>query len=257
MKSPDIEKRLRLAEEFKDWADDGHYHDLLTFEEHIAQMSEVIVLALESPGALAELGMFSAIESFRSKLVIFVASTHYEQSSFIRLGPLKFLENSLDNVAEVFPWMTDGVRSVPDPEWLDQSASEVFEALTERLKPAKNEVPFRSAEWLHVTLLVCDLIWIMSALTITEVTGYLQKMGIEESLVDLRRRLFLLEKLGVIRVVARSNQRFYVSLRSEQFLNFKISPTELDLARLQMDAVAYYERNDKKRHKALVEGRRA
>jgi hypothetical protein len=222
VKDPEIEKRLRLAEDFKEWADDGHYQDLLTFEEHIAELSEVIVLALESPGALAELGLFSAMDSFRSKLIVFVATSHYQQPSFIKLGPIKFLENSQGNASEVFPWMTDGTRQVIDMDWLDRSSAEVFEAVVDRLKPSKSESPFRREQWLHVTLLVCDLIVLMSALTITEILSYLEKLEIDEELPKLRQRLFILEKMGVISVIARSNQRFYVSVKNEQFLNFRI-----------------------------------
>lgn len=257
VKAPHIESRLRLAEEFKEWAEDGHYQDLLTFEEHIAEMSEVIVLALESPGALTELGLFSAIESFRSKLVVFVATPHYNQTSFIKLGPIKFLEQAVDNPSEVFPWMTDGVRPIIDVDWLEKSSTEVFDAVVDRLSSTKNETPFRKERWLHVTLLICDLILIMSALTITEISDYLKKIGLEDSIANIRQRLFLLEKMEVIKVVARSNQRFYVSTKVEQFLNFRIQPRDLDISRLQMDTLSFYEKGDRRRHKALIESRRA
>lgn len=255
-KLPDIINRIRLAEEFKDWAEDGHYQDLLTFEEHIAELSNVIVLALESPGSLAELGMFSAMESFRSKLIVFIATSHYEQSSFIKLGPVKFLETSHNNPCEVFPWMTTGARSVVDADWLSRSSGDVIEALVDRLSPVKTEVQFSQEKWLHVTLLICDFILVMSALTVTEIVGYLSRLGIQESMTSLKQRLFILEKMELISVIARSNQRFYVSSKSEFFLNFRISPKELDLSRLQVDTISFYEKEDRRRHKALFERRR-
>lgn len=256
VKHPHIESRIRLAEEFKEWADDGHYQDLLTFEEHIAELSEVIVLALESPGAIAELGLFSAMDSFRSKLIVFVATSHYEQPSFIKLGPIKFLENSQGNTSEVFPWITGGMRQVIDTEWLQNSSSEIFESVLDRIKPSTSDTPFNPEKWLHTTLLACDLIFLMSALTITEISNYLTDLGIDEPPQKLRQRLFILQKMGVISVIARSNQRFYVSAKGTQFLSFKISPKELDLSRFQTDVIGFYEKNDKKRYKAIIEGRK-
>ncbi|MHB8565222.1 MAG: retron St85 family effector protein, partial [Acidiferrobacteraceae bacterium] len=68
-KSDDIGRRIRVAEHYKDWAHDSIYRDLVSFEKHLAELSSVIVLVLESPGALAELGLFSAIDEFREKLL--------------------------------------------------------------------------------------------------------------------------------------------------------------------------------------------
>lgn len=50
--------QITLAEEFKDWIHDSVYKDLLDFENDIAHISSLIVIVLESPGALAELGLF-------------------------------------------------------------------------------------------------------------------------------------------------------------------------------------------------------
>lgn len=56
---------LVLVEEFKDWLHDSIYPDLLTFESDLAETASLVVISLESPGALAELGSFSVNEKIK------------------------------------------------------------------------------------------------------------------------------------------------------------------------------------------------
>lgn len=70
------------------------YRDLLTFENDIAGAVALILLFSESPGSLAELGAFSAIESVAKKLLVIIDDGYYNESSFIRNGPIAALENN-------------------------------------------------------------------------------------------------------------------------------------------------------------------
>nr|WP_225540524.1 retron St85 family effector protein [Xanthomonas sp. XNM01] len=253
---PSLFNRIRLAEEFKEWSVDGHYRDLRTFEEHLAELSDVIVLILESPGSLAELGLFSAMESFQRKLSVFVSSHHFDQPSFIRLGPIKYLE-LLENEAEVFPWVRlQGGRETVDKDWLAASAHELFDALQERAVSKNPESRFDPGKWLHRALLICNLIWLMSALTITEIELYLDLFDVKMSNEDLRQAMFILERLELVYIVARSRQRFYVAKGSSDFIRWSIKRSELDLERMQMDIARYYEEVDRKRFRAIQEVRR-
>ncbi len=56
---------VRIAEHYKDWSHDSIYRDLVSFERHVAELSSVIVLVLESPGSIADLGLFSVIDEFK------------------------------------------------------------------------------------------------------------------------------------------------------------------------------------------------
>jgi hypothetical protein len=60
-----VKKRIRVAEHYKDWSHDSIYQDLVSFERHLAELSSVIVLVLESSGSIAELGLFSVVEEFQ------------------------------------------------------------------------------------------------------------------------------------------------------------------------------------------------
>lgn len=62
--------------------------DLLTFEEFLAEVSDAIVLFVESPGSFCELGAFSyADKLFSDKLIIVIDEKYKDDKSFIITGP--------------------------------------------------------------------------------------------------------------------------------------------------------------------------
>lgn len=69
--------------------------DLLTFEEFLAEVSDAIILFVESPGSFCELGAFAYADSlFCDKMIIVLDETYRHSRSFIATGPiLKALDN--------------------------------------------------------------------------------------------------------------------------------------------------------------------
>lgn len=62
--------------------------DLLTFEEFLAEVSDAIILFVESPGPFCELGAFAYAEKlFSDKLIIVIDEKYEGDKSFIITGP--------------------------------------------------------------------------------------------------------------------------------------------------------------------------
>ena len=62
--------------------------DLLTFEEFLAEVSDSIILFVESPGSFCELGAFAYAEKlFSDKLIIVIDEKYKGDTSFIITGP--------------------------------------------------------------------------------------------------------------------------------------------------------------------------
>lgn len=62
--------------------------DLLTFEEFLAEVSDTIILFVESPGSFCELGAFAYAEKlFSDKLIIVIDEKFKNDKSFIITGP--------------------------------------------------------------------------------------------------------------------------------------------------------------------------
>ena len=68
------------------------YNDILRFESDFAQICALVILFCESEGSLAELGAFALDEEISKKIFVVIRSSYYTDDSFIKLGPLKRIE---------------------------------------------------------------------------------------------------------------------------------------------------------------------
>lgn len=175
VKDENIKRRIRVAEHYKDWSQESIYRDLVSFERHLAELSSVIVLVLESPGSIAELGLFAVIEEFQSKLLVFIESDNYKCDSFIKLGPVDYLEKIHNNLAECHRWIKVKKRTaVFDSSAARDLQSDLAEAVMKRARKPHKERIFQPNTWLHIALLICDFLNLNSALTIREIKSLLQ-----------------------------------------------------------------------------------
>ncbi len=251
-----VEKRIRVAEHYKDWSHDSIYRDLVSFERHLAELSSVIVLVLESPGSIAELGLFSVVDEFQGKLLVFIETDHYKSSSFIKLGPVDYLEKVHKNVAECHRWMIEVDRETRfDPKAAQELQPELAEAVLLRAKKPAPERPFRPTSWLDTALLICDVLNLCSALTLREMRSILERLGYAKTDSELRQFLFLLEKVRLIAIEPKGDQRFYVGLEDRLFFWFRLREGTVDFSRFRADQIADYAQNDKKRFRAIQEAR--
>ena len=254
VKDSQLDAKTRIAEHYKDWSKDGVYSDLLDFENHIAQLSSVIVLILESAGSIAELGLFSAIEGFREKLLVVVETNHYNTPSFIRLGPIDYLEKSFRNLAECHRWLDENHQL--DHHALADVPLELVASIKQRIK---SDVPARAFDpkrWADVALMICELISLFSALTFKEIQAYIKNLSVNVADSQLHQYLYILERLEFIYMEPKGTQRFYVSRDERSFVSFDAKIKTFDLMRFRLEVIESYEREDKKRFRAIQEVRR-
>lgn len=252
-----LERRIRIAEHYKDWSHESIYRDLVSFERHLAELSSVIVLVLESPGSIAELGLFSIVDEFQSKLLVFIETEHYKSSSFIKLGPVDFLEKIHNNSAECHRWTVEVDRRPSfDPKTAQDLQPELAEAVLKRAIKLTPEHIFRQKSWLDTALLLCDFLNLCSALTLREIRGLLEMLGNPKTESELKQVLFILERVGLIAVEPKGDQRFYVGIVDKLFYYFQIREGTLDFSRFRSDQLAEYAKTDKKRFRAIQEARR-
>lgn len=256
-KDPDIDQRIRVAEHYKDWAQHSIYSDLVSFEKHLAELSSVIVLSLESAGSIAELGLFSVIKEFQEKLLIFIETSHYKSASFIKYGPIDYLEKVHNNNANCHNWLKyENNCWVFDPDAATLLQREMAEAILERALIPEKERQFQATGWLDNAFLMCELINLNSALTIREIKDLFNKFGIEKNETEIRQSLFLLEKVDLIVMEPKGDQRFYVCKVDRKFLQFHLKDASFDLNRFRGDLLKEYEKNDRRRFRAIQEVRK-
>ncbi|HEV3332635.1 MAG TPA: retron St85 family effector protein [Bryobacteraceae bacterium] len=88
-KATKIAQRVRLAEAVNAWFRGNEFPDLLELENYLADLADITVLFVESPGSIAELGAFAASDVLRPKTLAVLNASHSSDRSFITDGPVK------------------------------------------------------------------------------------------------------------------------------------------------------------------------
>lgn len=252
-KHADIADRLKFAEDIQDWFRGGVYKDLVTFEEHLAGLSDVIVLVIESPGAIAELGAFAVSPAISDRLLVLVAELHYEQDSFIKLGPIKRLENKNSDSVLVYDWHDLQLdNQVERFDKLRDEMPSIVGAIRSFMSLETTERIFKSEDTSHQMLLICDLVDLFGALPYKEIQEYFSFLSIEITSEKLDQYLFLLEKCGLLRIKAKGHGRYFYCENWAPRVSFGLLPgAVLDKQRLRVDVVEFYDAHEKTRAKVV------
>ncbi|MBW8367782.1 MAG: retron St85 family effector protein [Arenimonas sp.] len=246
----DLAARLKLAEDIQDWYRGGTYSDLVTFEEHLASLSSVIVLVVESAGSIAELGAFSVTNAIADRLMALVSEAHFEEDSFIRHGPISRLESRTGRRVGVHPWHELGLggRLVENFELIRDDVPAIVDEVRTFLTPATGEKVFKASDPSHPMLLICELCELFGALSENEIRDYLEivRCGIVRETVS--QYLFLLEKCGLLQQKARGNGRYYYAPGWRSHIVFGFSDgAGVDRFRVATDVFNYYKVANKTR----------
>lgn len=82
--------------------------DLLTVENFLARIVHAVVLVIEGPGAICELGAFANHPQLRTKLIAIVDDKYRHKSSFIMRGPIDSLRR--ENRGHVVYYTSTDIR---------------------------------------------------------------------------------------------------------------------------------------------------
>lgn len=247
--------KLILAEDVNDWMREGEYEELFTFEQHVAELSSVVVIFVESAGSIAELGAFSLLDGVADKLLVFMSENHYTQESFIKLGPISYLEKVRNRPPRIYPWLSTPGQplTIEQQALLRDSIAEMLNDLKQALRSVRihrSTTPFSLRDKMFA---ICDLLDRMLCLTVTEITKYVEAIGFTSSLREVKRLLFVLEKLGYIKKTKRGHETFYLVERSSAFLKYKAieSTDTINRQRMQFEIGVYYKETDGPRTKVI------
>ncbi|NNA99323.1 retron St85 family effector protein [Pseudomonas gessardii] len=245
----DLADSITLAEDFKDWIHDSIYRDLLVFESDIAHISSLIIIILESAGALTELGLFVRNRALKNKMLVFINEQHYEENSFIKLGPLRHLQDIKDSSVCAYPW-----EKIANTEKMDLKGS-----LKVTLKEMRNDIlsivsdqdkseQFNRDNEGHVSFVIYELVRTFRALKLTEIDNFLCKLGLEIPREKIKRLIFLLTKFKLVNMMKRGHVEYYYAITDVVKVDFagKFEHTKAKLAAMQ-----FYITNDDSESKRL------
>lgn len=232
-KEQEIYEAIVLAEEFKDYFKENTYKDLLVFEDEIANISTLVIIFLESPGSLVELGMFCSKPNFYKKLVIVAPQKEIEaEDSFIYLGPLEYIRKKEKTSVVIYPWPDKRKTNYDRDHLID-----LCEIINGKLSGLKKSINFKSENTGHVAFLVFEIIRLCYPILLGEIEIALMTLNLEVSNSEIKRHLYLLSKLRLIAINQYSGYHYYYPLISDlKSINFGRSSDDkvIDYQKIQM-----------------------
>lgn len=248
VKEPALFRSLVIPEDFQDWLHDSAYPDLLLFESDLAQTSSLVIIALESPGSIAELGSFSVNAELQQKLLIVLSENHHSQKSFITLGPLRQIP---ENNIFAYPYSYDSVS---------ETISDYLEDFVSNIKDSLNKInettSFNKESNGHIALLIYECIVLFKALKLSEIQNYLKMLSVEKAGNEVKRLLFLLEKLDLVLKKRRGNVDYFLPAKTSTRIKFASKSKEklFDKTSASLGAAQYYSASSKEKiRKKLID----
>jgi hypothetical protein len=234
------------AEIFKDYFENGHYPDLSEFEYDLAHFASLLVIFLESPGAIVELGLFCNVPNLKQKLIVLVSEYHSEKDSFINLGPLKSLSRDNSDSVLIYPW------NEKKPEDIDKKVlGFIFSDISEAIKKLHKSESFNKTNPGHVAFLVYEFIRLFLALRRSEIKSILENIGIYFSEIRIKNIIYLLTISGYIQKKTMGRDSYYLPIKNDKRMQFSLldKSKRFDFEGLKIEASSYYrsDENEKKR----------
>nr|WP_253806441.1 retron St85 family effector protein [Hydrogenovibrio sp. JE_KL2] len=233
---PVIHDAIVQAEDFKDYFHQNTYTDLLVFEDEIANISSLVLIFLESPGSLVELGIFCSKPSVFEKLVIVAPREETKDAdSFIYLGPLEFIRSKENDSVLIYPWPKGEATSFSKDNLIDL-CEQLNEKITSQIKSKK----FYQNNSGDMALLVYEIIRMSYPMLINDIEHVLTLglgMNFQEIELGLKRHLYLLQKLRLIeKYEYGGNVYYYPQKPSVQMvkLGYKLGEQRIETTKLKL-----------------------
>lgn len=159
-------KLLFYAEDVWNQIASGTALNALESERQLAQLADVVLVVVESPGTYAELGAFSLQDDLRKKLLPICDEEHRHAVSFLNAGPIRWVDAESRYGPSIFTDFTVILKSMPEIE--------------DRL----SRIPHRRSEDVadigssprHLLFLLCDLVAMVGPTPAKHCLYYLERI---------------------------------------------------------------------------------
>lgn len=192
------------------------YDNILDFETDLAQVVELIILFCESEGSLAELGAFAMIDEIAQRLFVIVRHDHWDELSFVKLGPLRRLENKFGRASIYVLEESDVGMEGDDASHVDKDilAGLLNAPLSARLQREREPSTFDPTRSGHIIKLIVGLIQEYGALVLDEIVSLLALLNAGRTNEQVRGYLLCGEAVGWLRKVSRGSNDYFVAVRT-------------------------------------------
>jgi len=233
------------------------YKNLIELEIDIAQISDLIVLFSEGYGSLAELGAFSQIPPIAERLMVILKRSHYdEKKSFIKNGPIRFLEEKDQETVFAFDWETKphNSNSYVNEASFSSILPDIKTSIDDRISKVPRTHKFDAKNFGHKILLACAIVEFYRAAILSDIEDALKWLGIRDTQASTKRMMFCACAVNWVRKEKRGHRDFYVPLFSDPICKFayKKGGAERNTLRWKMDIRREWKVSDQIRDRLIV-----
>ena len=232
------------------------YPNLLEFERDFAQICDLIILFSESEGSLAELGAFAMDDEISRKLLLVLEAKYYRENSFIKLGPIKILEDlSPQSVFRVSKNELTEERNGEVVLCPAKIGAKLADAIAARLLEAREKTTLQSARNGHLVKLSVGLIQEFGALTLTEIRELLGAVIESPSDEYVQKLLFCAAQANWIQILYRGFSEYFVPMTNTDAATIILNDGSIPKEKLRRRAVIreHFEQTDPERFAIISE----
>jgi hypothetical protein len=160
----------------------------LAMEQRLAELADVVILVVESPGTFAELGAFSIHPKLRTKLLPILDASYQQDPSFINSGPIRWINSD----SRYSPAIWAPLQSVLS------AAGELDERLSRLPPQSERRARELHSSLKHLLLLVTDIVTVFAPCRFDHVDYYLRVVLNREPAVDTLTLLALARAVKLI-----------------------------------------------------------
>lgn len=201
---------LDRPEDFDDWWAFSGYSDLLTFERDACFLARAIILFVESPGSIAELGCLASHDSILPRVLAVVQRKYHSQQarqSYLTLGPLRRVKNR--GAECIISTLLD--RQLPEDDF-----NAIVETMDDWLTASPQRSRFNPLEPAHVILLIADIVDLLLIGKSADVEVVLSFYGVSIDDEKLEQYLELLGFFGLIQKEVRGREVFWLRAQKSE-----------------------------------------
>lgn len=214
--------KVVLAEAAVNFLANSSFSNLLDLERFIAAAVNAVVLIVESPGSMCELGAFVMAKEIREKLIVVMQSDHIPRSSFITSGAIKYFEeNQPDAQVHGYQWEIDrNSRVITIPEFAIEAMLNDLPVAMDRVHTTHATEVFKpdfDGHLIYLTLAFCH---ILRAAKQIDIKRCFDSSSIDISELKLRHCLDILQICELVKSVRHGKLDYYVALVEKIPLEF-------------------------------------
>jgi len=171
--------------------------DALQMEEDLAKLADLVIVIVESPGTLTELGAFSLSPGLRKKLLPIVDQRYQQDSSFISNGPLRWIDAESVFRPTIYTTLAMVLSSI---DQIEERINRIPESRSIKISDLSTSPK-------HLLFFIYDLISVIHPASLSMINHYLAAIvpSLSSSSINVPTLIGLAVAMGLLRSVTISD----------------------------------------------------